>query len=221
MSDWNAGGPRLQVGDPGLQTPYPAAGWYPDPSCSGALRYWTGAEWSEVTAPQPAAALGSYGTYGQAWSTGYAPIAQPTGWGGAPDGRGERRWGAVLLGLGLVALALTIAIGAWGAGDFTRSVRVTARVVEVDDGWWCTYDWEGPPTPLAGSDSDACPDGAEVGQSVDIIVDPDGTAWTSYDDKGSGVLSAVLVGLQLSASLIAPGVWLRRRGVALGSTELG
>ncbi|MGB8022303.1 MAG: hypothetical protein WCF04_13820 [Candidatus Nanopelagicales bacterium] len=153
----------------------------------------------------------------QAGTYDYESTSQYADWVAARERRSAQRWGAGLLTIGLVLLAGVIAIGAWGISDYENSVSITARIVEIDDGW-CTYDWEGLPRPLGGSDYDSCPSGAEVGGSVGIFVNPDGTAWSSSSNYVSYVVSEGLFGLTVPSCLIAPGLWLLLRGGANGAS---
>ncbi|MEQ1737275.1 MAG: DUF2510 domain-containing protein [Rhodoglobus sp.] len=45
----------LILDDRVLQSTLPIAGWYPDPTGAGGLRWWGGLAWTEHVKPRPAA----------------------------------------------------------------------------------------------------------------------------------------------------------------------
>jgi Protein of unknown function (DUF2510) len=85
-------------------SPTMQAGWYPDPSHSGQLRYWSGMEWSQEVQPAPAPP----GEFVRPW------------W---------QHWWAIILTL-FVCFPLGL-IGVWQRNGTSVGVKVTISVVAL------------------------------------------------------------------------------------------
>ena len=188
------GGPPTS---PGGHSPAarPVPGWYADPAGSGGLRYWSGSHWTEHTAPVPPAQWA--GPPLPAWGQPAQPRSRT----------GRSLAGAILLALGLLALVTTVGIAAYTVWGIASSTQVRAVVTDVD-GDWCTFAWEGPPEPDEGLNSDICPPGAGLGDQVEVLVFPDGSAWTSTDSVWSTILPILVIAAIAAVSFIGVAVWL-------------
>ena len=85
-------------------SPTMQAGWYPDPSHAGQLRYWTGTEWSQEVQPAPP----SPGEFVRPW------------W---------QQWWAIILTL-LVCFPLGL-IGVWQRKETSVAVKIAISVVAL------------------------------------------------------------------------------------------